>query len=173
MDTRTALIAAAERLYHEHGFMATGMDTLAKAAGMSSRTLYKHAGSKTDLIVAVLDARDRRFFELVDGPSVASLFAAHETWIAREGAHGCLFLRALGETGGAEPAIAAAVLRHKERMRTRIGEMVARDLGREDPDLAQQVLLLFEGAVAASAWQGVGAVRDAARAASKLLEGAR
>lgn len=173
MDTKIALIATAERLFHAHGFMATGMDALAKAAGMSSRTLYKHAGSKTDLIVAVLEARDRRFFDLVDAPRVAALFAAHEAWIAAEGAHGCLFLRALGETGGAEPAIAAAVLRHKEGMRERIAAMVQAETGRADPVLAQQVLLLFEGAVAASAWQGVEAVRCAARAAAQLVAGAR
>ena len=173
MHTNTALIATAERLFHEHGFMATGMDALARAAGMSSRTLYKHAGSKTDLIVAVLDARDRRFFELVDGPRVAALFAAHEAWIAAEGAHGCLFLRALGETGGAEPAIAAAVLRHKERLRDCIGCMVQAEIGKDDPVLAQQVLLLFEGAVAASAWQGLDAVAGAARTAAQLVAGAR
>jgi len=169
MHSKDTLLAAAERLFHEHGFMATGMDTLAKAAGMSSRTLYKHAGCKTDLIVAVLEAREARFFALVDGPDVAALFAGHEAWIATEGAHGCLFLRALGETGGAEPAIAAAVLRHKARMQACIARMVETARGRPDPELAQHILLLFEGAVAASAWQGAAAVRAAGRAAAQLV----
>lgn len=62
--------------------MATGMDTLARAAGMSSRTLYKHAGSKTELIVAVLDERDRRFFEQIDRLEVSALFDALARWHA-------------------------------------------------------------------------------------------
>jgi len=170
MDTKQALIAAAERQFYEHGFAATGMDALARAAGMSSRTLYKHAGSKAALIVAVLDARDRRFFEYVERCEVGALFDAHLRWIAREGAHGCLFLRALGETGGAQPEIAAAVRRHKDRMRAWIEAAVLAAIGRPDPVLAERIVLLFEGAVAASAYQGVAAIRAAAATARHLVD---
>ncbi|HAV36703.1 MAG TPA: TetR family transcriptional regulator, partial [Massilia sp.] len=34
MKTKTSLLTAAERLFDTHGFMATGMDRLAAAAGM-------------------------------------------------------------------------------------------------------------------------------------------
>ena len=66
MDTKTKLISAAEQLFDRHGFTATGMDKLTKAAGMSSRTLYKHAGSKTALITDVLKERHRRFLPLIE-----------------------------------------------------------------------------------------------------------
>lgn len=170
MDTRQALVAAAERQFHEHGFRATGMDALARAAGMSSRTLYKHAGSKAALIVTVLDARDQRFFATIERCEVAALFDAHLRWIAREGAHGCLFLRALGETGGAHPEIAAAVRRHKDRMRAWVEAAVVAAIGRPDPVLAGRIVLLFEGAVAASAYQGVAAIGAAAAAARHLVD---
>lgn len=173
METRTHLIATAERQFYEHGFMASGMDALARAAGMSSRTLYKHAGSKTDLIVAVLDARDRRFFEQVEGSTVPALFDALTGWIEHEGARGCLFLRALGETGGAQPAIAAAVVRHKDKLRLCVADMVRADTGRADRQLAARIVLLFEGAVAASAYQGQDAVRTALAAAVQLIGQAR
>ena len=58
MDTKNKLISAAGSLFSRHGFNATGMDRLTQAAGMSSRTLYKHAGSKTALIVRVLEEED-------------------------------------------------------------------------------------------------------------------
>lgn len=61
MNIDTKLISAAENLFDCHGFSATGMDRLAQAAGMSSRTLYKHAGSKNELIAAVLMTRGQRF----------------------------------------------------------------------------------------------------------------
>lgn len=173
MDARTHLIAASERQFHEHGFMATGMDTLARAAGMSSRTLYKHAGSKTELIVAVLDERDRRFFEQIDRLEVSALFAALARWIESEGARGCLFLRAIGETGGAQPDIAAAVLRHKKKLRQRVMDMVRAETGRDDAVLADRIVLLFEGAVAASAYQGQDAVRMALDIAGQMIGQAR
>lgn len=173
MDTNPALLEIAERLFYEHGYIATNMDTLARAARMSSRTLYKHAGSKAALVGEVLAARDRRFFEQVDGLDVRALFDALAGWICREGARGCLFLRILGETGGAEPAIVTAVLGHKARLRRHVARIVGADLGRADQVLAERIVLLFEGAVAASAWQGAVAIEAACGAALDLLAAAR
>ena len=167
------LLAIAERLFHERGYMATSMDTLARAARMSSRTLYKHAGSKSALVAEVLAARDRRFFEQVDGLDVGALFAALAAWIEHEGARGCLFLRILGETGGAEPAIVAAVQAHKARLREHVARIVGADIGRADDVLTARIVLLFEGAVAASAWQGVAAIDAACGAAADLVRAAR
>ncbi|WP_108663073.1 TetR/AcrR family transcriptional regulator [Acuticoccus kandeliae] len=173
MDIRTKLIAAAERVFDRHGFTATGMDRLTEAAGLSSRTLYKHAGSKTALIAAVLTERDRRFMQRLEVESVDALFAALEDWIAAEGARGCLFLRAAGETGGDTPEIAERVAAHKEAFRARIAAIVARETGREDAALAEQILVLFEGATAAASYRGAAAVKAARTAAAVLVAGAR
>jgi AcrR family transcriptional regulator len=173
MDTNPALLEIAERLFYEHGYMATNMDTLARAARMSSRTLYKHAGSKAALVGEVLVARDRRFFEQVDGLDVRALFDALAGWIGREGACGCLFLRTLGETGGTEPGIVTAVLAHKARLGRHVARIVEADLGRADDVLAERIVLLFEGAVAASAWQGAAAIEAACGAALDLAAAAR
>ena len=54
MDTKTQIVVSAEREFDCNGFAATGMDRLTQAAEVSSRTLYKHVGSKTALIVAVV-----------------------------------------------------------------------------------------------------------------------
>ncbi|MGO1762399.1 MAG: helix-turn-helix domain-containing protein [Halomonas sp.] len=43
-------MSTAEHLFDWHGFTATGMNRLTHSAGISSRTLYKHAGSKTSLV---------------------------------------------------------------------------------------------------------------------------
>ena len=56
MDTTSKLTDAAERLF----------DRLTKAARMSSRTLYKHVGSKTGLMARVLTECDRRFMARPD-----------------------------------------------------------------------------------------------------------
>ena len=168
MDKTNALILAAERLFDQNGYTATGMDRLTQAAGMSSRTLYKHAGSKAALMGRVLAARDRRFMQSMDVASVDALFSALEDWIRKEGARGCFFLRSLAETGGDTPEIAAAVSAHKAAFVERVHQVVVADLGHDDPALAEQILVLIEGATHAAVYRGVTAV-SAARSAAAIL----
>ncbi len=173
MDMTRKLTAAAERLFDRHGYMATGMDRLTEAAGMSSRTLYKHVGSKAQLMARVLTERDRRFMARIEVRSVDALFAALEDWVRVEGTRGCLFLRSSAETGGDTPEIAEAVAAHKAAFHRRIEEVVAADLEREDPVLAEQVLVLLEGATHAAVYRGADAVSAARAAAGILTERAR
>ncbi|MGX5219416.1 TetR/AcrR family transcriptional regulator [Pseudomonas segetis] len=174
MDTITKLICSAESLFDRHGFTATGMDRLINAAGMSSRTLYKHAGSKHSLIVQVLKARDQRFMSRLEVDSINELFLKLEDWLRLESCRGCLFLRAHGETGGDIAEIAEAVAAHKDRLREKIEEIVRSETGGAgDKALVEQILILFEGATAVAAYRGAEAVVSARLAAVALLEKAR
>ena len=173
MDMAAKLIAAAERLFDRYGYTATGVDRLTEAASMSSRTLYKHAGSKAQLMARVLAERDRRFMAWIEVQGVDALFAALEDWVRIEGARGCLFLRSHAETGGNTPEIAEALAAHKTAFRQRIGEIVAADLGHDDAALSEQVLVLLEGAIHAAVYQGAEAVCAARAAAAILTERAR
>lgn len=173
MDMIAKLTAAAEPLFDRHGYMATGMDRLTQAAGMSSRTLYKHAGSKAQLMARVLSERDRRFMAWLEVRSVDALFAALEDWMHTEGMRGCLFLRSRAETGGDTPEIAEAVAAHKAAFHQRVGEIVAADLGYEDPALAEQILILFEGATHAAVYRGADSLSAARAAAGILMDRAR
>jgi AcrR family transcriptional regulator len=174
MDMIVKLVIAAERLFDRHGFTATGMDRLVSAAGMSSRTFYKHVGSKAALVAAVLAERDRRFMRRIDVGSVDALFAALEDWVRAEGARGCLFLRAQGETGGDTPEVSDIVMAHKATFRDRIAGIVAADVGGgADPELAEQIVILVEGATAAAIYRGPEAVAAARAAAGILVERAR
>ncbi|MER0237632.1 helix-turn-helix domain-containing protein [Fulvimarina sp. MAC8] len=173
MDTTNKLIAAAERLFDRHGFVATGMDRLTEAAGMSSRTLYKHAGSKTQLMARVLGERDRRFMARLDVGTVDALFKALDDWIRIEGTRGCLFLRSIAETGGDTPEIAEAVRVHKTAFQNQVARTVATDLGHEDAEIAEQILVLLEGATQAAIYRGDEAVHAARSAAAILIDRAR
>jgi AcrR family transcriptional regulator len=175
MDTKTQLISTAEQLFNRHGFTATGMDRLTQGAGMSSRTLYKHVGSKTALIAAVLTERDKRFFAQIQAASsVDAIFKALENWMKTEDNLGCLFLRAYAETGGDTPEIADAVSAHKAAFWRKIREVVSAEIGgRSDPVLAEQILVLFEGATAAAIYRGAKSVKAARLAAIALVERAR
>ncbi|SFC50710.1 transcriptional regulator, TetR family [Kushneria avicenniae] len=173
MTIMDRLVTASEALFDRHGFTATGMDKLTKGTGISSRTLYKHAGSKNALIARVLGERDKRFARRLEVESIDALFKALEDWVRVEGRRGCLFLRALGETGGDTPEINEAVLAHKARVAERIAVLVERDNGREDPMLVEQIIVLFEGATAAAVYRGEQAVVAARQSAAILMAGAR
>ncbi|MEE4023801.1 TetR/AcrR family transcriptional regulator [Gordonia sp. PKS22-38] len=170
MSTKAAIVVSAEQVFDRHGFAATGMDRLTEAAGVSTRTLYKHVGSKTGLMAAVLELRMERFFVQFDVDSVDALFTAFEEWIAAEGARGCLFLRALAETGGLTPEVADVVAAYRERLREMLGRIVVHETGRDDGDLTDQLLVIFEGMTSTASYLGPRAV-TAARGAAALALG--
>jgi AcrR family transcriptional regulator len=51
---RERIVAAARELFHRHGIRGVGVDTIADAAGTNKMTLYRHFGSKDELVLAYL-----------------------------------------------------------------------------------------------------------------------
>lgn len=172
MNIKSRIVSSAERMFDHHGFAATGVDRLTEAAQVSSRTFYKHAGSKTALIAAVLGERSRRFFNEMNVLSVDELFVALETWTNALGARGCLFLRAERETGGEVPEVSEAVADYRKRLSILINHLVEAQVGSGRHALAEQILVLFEGATSAAAYRGTSAIRAARFAATILIENA-
>jgi AcrR family transcriptional regulator len=60
---RVKILAAAEKLFAEHGTEAVSMDAVAEAAGVGKGTLYRRFGDRSGLARAILDERDREFQE--------------------------------------------------------------------------------------------------------------
>jgi len=54
VESRGAIVAAAERLFLERGFGAVSMDALAEAAGVARRTLYNQFSSKEEIFREML-----------------------------------------------------------------------------------------------------------------------
>jgi AcrR family transcriptional regulator len=176
-----------ELVFEAHGFHGASMDALVRAAGVSSRTLYKRHGSKQQLILAVLRIREDRFFASLSDDGVNALFDGLALWVEREGGRGCMFLRALGEFGDREGPIMERVAAYHARLRGEIAARIARqrekmppakaDGGAKsrdgshdvDPALVERILILFEGAAAVGAYRGPDAARQAGQAASELL----
>jgi AcrR family transcriptional regulator len=51
---RDRIAGAARNLFHKHGIRGIGVDAIAEAAGTNKMTLYRHFGSKDDLIIQCL-----------------------------------------------------------------------------------------------------------------------
>ena len=55
-QARRRLVAGGARLAKKRGFAGAGIDDLAAAAGVTSGSVYKHFGGKSELLAAIVEA---------------------------------------------------------------------------------------------------------------------
>jgi AcrR family transcriptional regulator len=173
MDKHEDILAGAERAFEAEGFRGIGVDKILAQSGASTRTLYKHFGSRDGLVIEVLRRRHREFMkrlaETDSADPVGELFEIQIVWIDEHRNSGCLFLRAHGEYAFISADVTAIVLEHKKEFESEIARRVEIALGRPDPVLAMQIWLLFEGATALASLQGTYALATAKDTAKFLL----
>ena len=152
-QVRVRILDAADRLFYAHGIQSIGVDAVVLEAGISKRTLYRHFGSRDQLVAAYLGRRGARQPE-VPRPGeelneILGVFKRFERWFASEGFRGCPFSNAIAELGGDERHPALAVARDVKLRNTAWFELRLRALGAAHPAaLAMQLSILVEGAVA-------------------------
>ena len=182
--TRERLLEAAYDLFYREGFARVGVDAIAEAAGLTKRTLYYHFESKDALFAEVLEHQHGLALRRIevwaagaaDDPAamLAALFAELERWASQPAWRGPGFTRMAMELAGlpGHPARAAAS-RHKAAVESWYAARFA-EAGLAAPeDLARQVMLLVEGAMALSLIHGeVRYLAAAAATAKALLRGA-
>ena len=171
--------AAADRFY-SHGIAATSVDHLAAAADVSKPTLYSHFGSKQELVQAVLCDWDRErrtklgtIFNLPDVPpaqKILDAFAWLADWINGADFRGCGLVNLGVELLSENAADVEIVVRHKQWIQDEL-ERLCVDAGFEDaPVLAEQLLLIMEGATVLAAFRSDRArIGTAAKTAAMAL----
>lgn len=178
MNKRNEILAGAALTFEQQGFRGIGIDHILATTGASTRTLYKHFGSRDGLVTAVLEARHLAFMRQVAEQDssvepVGSLFDTLRCWTTLRGAHGCMLLRARSEYAAANADIVKLVDRQKLEFRAEVAARVLDALGHEDDELVSQIWLLFEGATAAATVSNVSVIDEAKSAALTLVEHAR
>jgi AcrR family transcriptional regulator len=167
------ILAAADRLFYNQGIHAVGVDAVAAEAGISKRTLYNHYPSKDELIAAYLSRRGAQVAAPEGSPLVQILgvFDALARWFGSRHFRGCPFVNAVAEFSGdrQHPVVPLAVALKERRVQQFETQLRALRVA-DAPALAQQLAILFEGAIATSLVRGgdpqVGA---SARAAACVL----
>jgi AcrR family transcriptional regulator len=174
-----ALLEAGAGLFYERGVACTGVDTLARAAGVGKPALYRHFGSKAGLLDSVLAKRDAdrrasldRVLSAAGRSPRAALEAAIEwqlTWVGDRRFRGCGFVRAAAEldAGGAIAAVHAR--EHKAWYQAELGRLAALAGVADSERLARRLALVMEGATTLGFVHGPTAVVDEARQLSREL----
>lgn len=182
-EAESKLLDSAEALFYERGIQAVGMAELRTASGVSLKRLYQCFASKDELVEAYLRRRDARWRASLSTyvargdrspeQSVLAVFDWLHDWFDEPGFRGCAFLNSFGELGGSSPAVAAAARDHKDELRRYLRKLVD-GLDAADPDeLAEQLLVLVDGATTTAAVSGnPGPARSARAAAAALITAA-
>jgi AcrR family transcriptional regulator len=174
-EMQERILATTDRLFYEQGIRAVGVDTVAAEIGISKRTLYNYFPSKDDLIVAYLSRRFRAT-PLTDDPPAGQIlgqFDRLERSFASGGFRGCPFVNAVAELKEPGHEANRIAIAFKDERRAWFRELLRR-LDVADPaDLAIQLSLLTDGAIAAMVVRGDPKVaRSAREAAATLLRAA-
>jgi AcrR family transcriptional regulator len=171
---RERILDTAEELFYQEGIRAIGIDTVIERSGVAKMSLYRNFASKEDLIAAFLARRNEKYWGWWDGimarhPESAKrqledLFAALPERICRPGYRGCSFLNAATEFPDAGHLGRQAALAHYEELRRRLLALCRRLKVMKPKQLADQLLLLIEGAYTAG---GILGYREAAKSVTK------
>ena len=155
-DVRDRILATASDLFYQHGIRAVGVDLVVEKAGVAKTSLYRHFGTKDDLVVAFLQRMDEEFWKTWDEVSQqhpddgrAELKAQLE-WIGervgKRDYRGCPQLNIAAEYPELGHPARKFAKEHKRELRRRL-KVIAEKLKNVDPDeLAGQLAVLLNGA---------------------------
>ncbi|MBO4220854.1 TetR/AcrR family transcriptional regulator [Bradyrhizobium neotropicale] len=156
LAVRDKILNTADELFYREGIRAIGVDTIVEKSGVAKTSLYRWFPTKDDLIAAFLRRRDSLFWEQWDktaekhqGDPTAELLAQLRwisQYVASPAYRGCPFQIAATEFPDLGHASRAICIGNKQELRRRLLELV-RKIGVAEPGtIADQLLLLIDGA---------------------------
>ncbi|HET6894358.1 MAG TPA: helix-turn-helix domain-containing protein [Candidatus Baltobacteraceae bacterium] len=168
-DLKQHIARVAARLFCEQGIHAVGVDRIADEAQITKRTLYHHFSSKNQLIAESLRVSPIVFFP-DEGPAVERMIGAFEMlacFLEETDFRSCPYIFYTAELVDARHPARAIIERRIAKRLTWFRDR-ALEAGAARPDrLAEQLDILFDGALAAGAKRGntqpARAALDAAR----------
>jgi AcrR family transcriptional regulator len=182
-SVRDRILNTANDLFYRDGVRAVGVDLVVEKSGVAKTSLYRHFATKDDLVAAVLERDDADFWTRWDsiaereGSDPATELEAQLRWIARYVAgptyRGCPFLNVATEFPAPDHPARAVALRNKTELLRRLAQLAKRMKLRKPEALAEQLLLLIDGAyVDGQLFGKAGPARSLVAAAKALIAAA-
>ena len=173
------ILQAASSLFYAHGIHAIGVDTIAAHAGVSKKTLYERFGSKERLITEYLIERDSQWCSFLTdrlewaatnpAERVAAIFHASAEWAAQRGTKGCGMINAHAEISDPAHPAYAVIVGQKRWMLTLFHTEAHHICPSESEELAEQLMLLHEGAMVSAGMDTFEGAFDRAIAVARHL----
>ena len=155
LKPRERIISTARDLFRKHGIRGIGVDAIADMAGTNKMTLYRHFGSKDDLVVACLREVARDAEAIWNGFEAAhpdDPLAQLHAWVrcgaecASGDGRGCDLVNAAVELAESDHPARCVIEEFKTAQRDRLARL-CRNAGIAKADLLADTLsLLLEGA---------------------------
>ncbi len=156
MDTRTKIVETASRLFFTQGYNLTGINQIIEEAGIAKATLYQHFRSKEEVLIAYIHetatTMNEQLSYTIQNKSTAKekILAIFEFLLrgARSCDYkGCNFLNIASQVPQDNKKIAEMVKQQKDLTRRMFVQILTPI---EKSDVADEIYLLYEGALAAS-----------------------
>ncbi|WP_010431777.1 TetR/AcrR family transcriptional regulator [Vibrio cyclitrophicus] len=159
MSKKELILDVAESLFNQFGYTAVGVDRIRDEAEVSKTSMYRHFGSKTKLIEAVLERRHQRFESSLEvalasasgsQSQLNTLLDWHFAWFEQPDFKGCMFMHAFAEFKESEDDIAMLSRQHKVWLKNSIRDVLR---GNEEVDTAilelrsESVMTFIEGLI--------------------------
>ena len=180
-SARDRILATAYDLFSRHGIRAVGVDRIIAESGVAKMSLYRHFGSKDDLVLAFLEQRDTRWTKdrvlaeakrrgQAGSDRLLAVFDVFDEWFHEEGFEGCSFINVLLEFDDRKHPARRASVDYLASIRGILREF-AEQAGCEDPEtLACEWHILMKGSIVAAAEGDLLAARRARGIGELLLE---
>ena len=177
---RERILEAAYELFSTRGIQAVGIDAIIDTSGVARQTLYRHFGSKQELVLAFLELREKRWTREWLQADVESrttdprerllaIFDVFDGWFQEPGFEGCSFINVMLEHPSPDDAVGAASIDQLARIRDFLTGL-ATDAAVADPDdFARKWHILMKGSIVARAEGDLGAARRSQQMGALLL----
>ncbi len=179
LPARQRILNVARELFYREGIRAIGIDTIVGQSGVAKMTLYRHFPSKDDLVVAFLEDCNRAFWEwfeqvISQHPNSAKeqlndLFEALVIQVKTPVCLGCPFLNTATEFPEPEHPGHRVALAHKQALLERFTNLAQKAEARDPNQLANQLLLLMDGAYVSTRLFGPSGPANSVKAAAITL----
>jgi len=179
-SARARILETATELFYREGIRAVGIDTIIARSGVAKMSLYRNFASKDDLVVAFLEYRDGIYWQWWDhvmaghpddaARQISDLFASLARRVSSPQYRGCPFINTSTEFPDPDHPARAVCRANKRELRRRLLDLARRAGARDSVSLADQLLLLMDGAYAsAQNFPARGPAPSLQRAAEALL----
>lgn len=161
-DIRQHIITTASDLFYRNGYNSTGINEIISESGIAKATLYNHFKSKEDICLAYLrykhvcftkDIKEYCLSKNQGKEQVLAVFDFLQLFFQEKDFNGCWCIKTVSEIPKDNVRIRTEIQNQKNQLIELIGELISKNLDLdfgETENLAKQIYLLYESAVAES-----------------------